>query len=164
MSLRLSVFENREWQARGRFGPTAFGDSLECAPEDLPRLCEALNLVPRKALQIAVGYHVDGMIAMAEEDSAPFKFRRADMVKLGVQRALREAAVEPRFATGLQVPPPEPEPPCRCHCGRYIYIVGWRHFACVETNAQFCNMCGDKLLDGGCVERHQAEVRGNASD
>jgi hypothetical protein len=57
-------------------------------------------------------------------------------------------------AVGLGVPEPEPELPGKCHCGIHIYRNGtW------DTQQSYCGLCGDKLLPGGYVERHQAEVR-----
>lgn len=63
-------------------------------PDDLPALCKALGLVPRRALEIAVGYHADGMIAAGKAEDPPVLFDREGLIRIGVERALDAAAKE----------------------------------------------------------------------
>lgn len=88
--------EDGQWYASGvpyEEGTIRAG-TISIHPADLPALCEALGLVPRRALEIAVGYHADGMIAAGMEEAPPVLFDREGLVRIGIQRALDAAAKE----------------------------------------------------------------------
>jgi hypothetical protein len=92
----LISHEGGQWYASGMpyEEDTIRAGTISIYPDDLPALCEALGLVPRRALEIAVGYHADGMIAAGMEEDPPVMFDRDGLVRIGIQRALDEAAKE----------------------------------------------------------------------
>lgn len=93
--LRVS-FEDGKWCASGE--PCEDGavraDTISFNAAHIPVFCEALGLVPRRALEIAVGYHADGMIAAGMEEDPPVLFDRDGLIRIGIKRALDAAAKE----------------------------------------------------------------------